>query len=197
MYDKKLTVRDALAIYFSENKFDASSYTSPTFPLKLLGRILTLPNPPPRQKGIKVHDLHHIATGYATDMGGEAEIGAFELGAGFGSYPAAAFFNTTAFLMGLLFFPLRTLKAYARGVATERSLYHVIRPGDSAKYNRVLDWSVGYIIAHMHVRTRFAVVVPVLLRLPLILSYALIGLLLYPVLGLVISVAFLFSKRAQ
>ena len=195
-YDKHMTVRNALNIYFSENSFDASSYTSPTFSMTLLGRVLTLPNPPPRQQGIRLHDIHHIATGYSTGLCGEAEIGAFELGVGVGRYPAAAFFNTTAFLMGLLLFPLLTLKAFARGVASRQSLYHVVRPYDDTQYQAVLGWSVGYLKAHLRVRTKHKVLLPVLVRLPLIASYALVGLFLFPVIGLAIGFAFLRSTKA-
>lgn len=183
------TVRQALASYFADNGFDASSYTDKTFTLRFLGLDVVLPNPPPRQKGIRIHDLHHVVTGYATSAKGEAEAAGFELGAGLAiRYPMALFFNTTAFIMGLLRYPLRTLKAFARGVATRISIYHLVRPGDLHQYERVLNFTVVGLKQHLSVLDHFPVVLPLLLRLPLILLYAVVGLGLYLFMGPVLVV---------
>jgi hypothetical protein len=40
------------------------------------------PNTEGRRRLAPLHDLHHVATGYATDIAGEAEVGAWELGTG-------------------------------------------------------------------------------------------------------------------
>jgi ubiquinone biosynthesis protein Coq4 len=72
-----------------------------------------------RKKVVKLHDLHHLATGYGTDLIGEAEIGAWELRAGCVGL-AAYVYNGMAVAMGLLLAPIRTLQAFrdARGTTT-------------------------------------------------------------------------------
>lgn len=44
------------------------------------------PNTHRRVAAAKLHDLHHVATEYATDWPGEAEIAAWEIGGGCGPY---------------------------------------------------------------------------------------------------------------
>jgi hypothetical protein len=40
------------------------------------------PNTKDRKRLVQAHDLHHLLTGYPTDLVGEAELGAWELGTG-------------------------------------------------------------------------------------------------------------------
>src|SRR5262245_57565268 len=40
------------------------------------------PNTAGRKRLVQAHDLHHLLTGYGTDLLGEAELGAWELGTG-------------------------------------------------------------------------------------------------------------------
>lgn len=40
------------------------------------------PNTKSRKRLVQPHDLHHLLTGYGTDLVGEAELGAWELGTG-------------------------------------------------------------------------------------------------------------------
>ena len=64
-----------------KHEYDASvvkvTFWSITFPL---------PNPPSRQIAVRLHDLHHVVTGYGTDPVGEAEISAWELRRGIGIF---------------------------------------------------------------------------------------------------------------
>lgn len=188
------TVRDALNDYFAKNPFDASSYTSDSFTVPLFGRTCTIPNPPPRQKAIRLHDINHLVSGYNTDLKGEAEIAAFEMGAGTGAYPAAKFFNTTAFVMGLFLFPLKTLRAYARGVACKGSLYRLVPKGNEAAYFDLLDRRLSVVTLALGVPAEGShrVVLPVLLRIPLVILYAAVGLLLWPL--IILSFAFAFLR---
>jgi hypothetical protein len=71
---------------------------------------------------VKLHDLHHVATGYATTFTGEAEIGAWEIGAGCGRYWAAWTLNLSAFGIGLWIAPRRMFRAFTRG-RRSKSLY--------------------------------------------------------------------------
>src|SRR5262245_44151067 len=40
------------------------------------------PNTKGRKRVVQAHDLHHLLTGFGTDLLGEAELGAWELGTG-------------------------------------------------------------------------------------------------------------------
>ena len=71
---------------------------------------------------MKLHDLHHVLTGYAADWTGEAEIAAWELGAGCGGHVAAWILNAAALQYGLFIAPRAVLAAMARG-RRSRSLY--------------------------------------------------------------------------
>ncbi len=89
-----------------------------------------------RVRAVRLHDLHHVATGYDTSWAGEAEIGAWELAAGCGRYAAAWFLNASAALIGLFVAPQRTREAWRRGRG-RRSLYA------SGWEDELLDETVG------------------------------------------------------
>ncbi len=72
------------------------------------------PNTEGRRRAAPAHDLHHVVTGYATDLTGEGELGAWEVGAGCR--------DRTGLLLSLLVFgfalawsPRRMFKAFLRG----------------------------------------------------------------------------------
>lgn len=73
------------------------------------------PNTRSRAAAARLHDLHHVATGYRSDWPGEAEIAAWELAAGCGRYGWAWILNLGAFLVGLFLFPRRLWQAFLRG----------------------------------------------------------------------------------
>jgi hypothetical protein len=66
--------------------------------------------------------LHHIVTGYQTDLRGELEISAWELGAGCKDFYAAWFLNLAGLAGGLFLAPIRVFRAFVRGV-NSHSLY--------------------------------------------------------------------------
>jgi ubiquinone biosynthesis protein Coq4 len=72
---------------------------------------------------VKLHDLHHIATGYEGDWPGEAEIGAWEIAAGCGRYAQAWLLNLGAMTVGLFIAPRKVFRAFAAGRRAE-TLYH-------------------------------------------------------------------------
>jgi ubiquinone biosynthesis protein Coq4 len=109
--------------YFRTNGFSAAAYTDRWVKLKLGPLTLAFPNSAARKAAVKLHDLHHIATGYATTWRGESEIAAWELAAGCGRYWAAWVLNLGALGIGMLIAPLRTARAFARG-RRSKSLYH-------------------------------------------------------------------------
>jgi hypothetical protein len=107
-----LRVRDALDIYLAENGFTHAEYEAKWTPASFFGVLIPVPNTVPHQRGIRLHDLHHLATGFGTDIAGEGEISAWELRGGLGDLnlyvSSLVLFGT---VVGSLSFPRRTLRA--------------------------------------------------------------------------------------
>lgn len=76
---------------------------------------VVFPNSDSRRRALHRHDIHHLLTGYATDLRGEAEISAWELAAGCHRYAAAWGFGLIGAIIGIGIAPLRTLRAFRRG----------------------------------------------------------------------------------
>lgn len=91
-------------------------------PLEILGMTLKIPNTDGRRRAVRIHDLHHVVTGFQTDLRGEAEIGAWELASGCLRWPAATVLNLFALAMGLVIAPHRIARAWSLGRHT-RNLY--------------------------------------------------------------------------
>ncbi|MDB4953909.1 MAG: hypothetical protein JWO36_1478 [Myxococcales bacterium] len=121
-YANTSQVRAAREQYFAANGFSDATYRDAWVHVKI-GRIpLMFPNTRSRQRAIPLHDLHHVATGYATTLVGEGEIGAFEVAGGCGRYWAAWFLNASAMTWGLALSPRRIYRAFIRG-RHSRTLY--------------------------------------------------------------------------
>ncbi|HEY1558062.1 MAG TPA: hypothetical protein VGF94_24700 [Kofleriaceae bacterium] len=118
-----MTVREARARYFAMNGFSDATYRDRWVKFKVGPVPVAFPNTPSRQRAIPMHDLHHVATGYATTFAGEAEIGAWEVAGGCGDYAAAWVLNAIAFAGGMVVAPRRTYRAFVRG-RHARTLYH-------------------------------------------------------------------------
>jgi hypothetical protein len=110
------TVADALAAFFKANGLPSDGgYSDPLFTVKVGPLRVALPNTRGRRRAVTFHDLHHIITGYQTDLRGEAENAAWELGGGGGSYPAAWMLALMAVGPGSLCWPRRTWQAFVAG----------------------------------------------------------------------------------
>jgi hypothetical protein len=132
----EVSVLEGRDAYLAENDFSIDAYTAPTFTVQVFGKALTFPNRPSRQRVIPLHDLHHVATGYGTDLVGEAEIGAWELVAGCNT-PFLVAINATAAVLGMLLAPRRVVRA-ALAARGQRTLY--VR---GAPYDELLSLSVA------------------------------------------------------
>ena len=124
-----MLLREALKHYY-ESKGMSERWVGPKigsrylnfFPLSILPKAL--------RDWMKIHDAHHLITGYETDFAGEAEIAAWVLvrnGLNFGGNPKwlpFMVFGDTFFgaLFGFLFMPKRILLAFKKGKA-EHSLH--------------------------------------------------------------------------
>jgi hypothetical protein len=117
-----MNVRDARAEYFARNGFTEASYRDRFTQIPLGPISLPMWNPPSRQRAVAFHDLHHVATGYATTWRGEAEIGAWEIAASCGELAAAWLYDAAAMAFGVAVCPRRTFRAFVRG-RRARSLY--------------------------------------------------------------------------
>jgi hypothetical protein len=118
-----MTLRDARAAYWRANDFgDDGGESLRWVPLRVLGLTLYFPNSDARRRAARVHDLHHVVTGYATDLLGEGEIGAWEVATGCARVPIALAINLAVVAFVVTWAPRRMLAAWARGRAT-RNLY--------------------------------------------------------------------------
>ena len=121
--DDTLTLGAARAAYYERNGFGSDGGDALDWvPVKVLGLTLKLPNSEGRRRAVRLHDLHHVLTGYQTDLRGEAEIGAWELATGCLRWPAATVLNLFAIGIGVAMAPRRLFRAWARGRRT-RNLY--------------------------------------------------------------------------
>lgn len=82
--------------------------------VRIAGVPVAYPNIGARRAVVPCHDLNHVVSGYATDLRGEAEIAAWEVGSGCGSLWFAWVINLAAMVAGLRW-PVRTVRAFARG----------------------------------------------------------------------------------
>ncbi len=116
------TVRAARARYFARNGFDERGYDDRWVRLRAGPIPIVFPNTRARVRSVRVHDVHHVVTGYATTWTGEAEIGAWEIASGCADHAAAWVLNLMALPVGLAIAPRATFHAFVRG-RRSRNLY--------------------------------------------------------------------------
>jgi hypothetical protein len=73
------------------------------------------PNTAARVRAVRLHDLHHVATGYDTNLLGEAEIGAWEIGSSCRGFLAGGILNLYAMMLGLWVDSGTVFRAFVRG----------------------------------------------------------------------------------
>ena len=111
------TLREGRRRFFAAQGFAPDggydvSWATETF----AGLPYSVPNTRARARALRVHDLHHVLTGYGADWRGEAEISAWELGSGgAGGYAYAWFIALFGLATGLLTMPTRIWAAFVRG----------------------------------------------------------------------------------
>jgi hypothetical protein len=150
-----MRVRDALDVYLRENGFTKEAYDAPQSTGSFLGMKFSVPNPPSHQRAIRLHDLHHVATGFGTDHAGEGEISAWQ--ARRGLLPAGMYVTAivmTSALVGVCFAPRRTLAALRDG-GSGGSLF-----GMSVDYDALLAGTVGELRALLGIDRRGSTMLP-------------------------------------
>ena len=144
-YDEALSLTQARSRYFAANGFAADGgYGTAWVDAKIGPLPVRIPNSKGRDRAVRIHDLHHVLTGYRTSFRGESEIGAWEVASGCRHHWAAWFLNLGAFGGGLLFASNDVWRAFVRGRRCG-NLYD--RPLDDA----LLAKSVGDLRRELHV----------------------------------------------
>jgi len=122
-YDPAMSMEAARSRYFRDNGLPADGgYYDAWIDFKVGPLPMPFPNSKARLRTVRYHDLHHILTGYTTDLRGECELSAWELGAGCRDFMAAWVLNLAGVGFGVQFLPRRTFRAFIRG-RRSRSLY--------------------------------------------------------------------------
>lgn len=117
VYADTMTMREARKHYFEVNGFgETGGYEDAWVDFKLGPIPMPFPNTKGRVRAVGHHDLHHILTGFDTNVVGEFEISAWEIAAGCKDYYAAWVLNGGGLAAGALVrAPLRTFRAFVRG----------------------------------------------------------------------------------
>jgi hypothetical protein len=132
------TVRRALAAYHAENGFSADEYDHAMTKASVFGIKFSVPNTPAHARALRYHDLHHVVTGYGTDLTGEGEISAYELRGGLlssGLYVSSIIVSAAAF--AFVASPRRVWRAFKASRGT-RDLWDL-----DVQYESLLDLTVG------------------------------------------------------
>jgi len=135
-YADALPVREARARYFESNGFGDGGYDAKWVKLALGPIPFAFPNTAARVRAVRLHDLHHVATGYDTNLLGEAEIGAWEIGSSCRGFVAAWVLNLYAMQLGLWIDPAAVYRAFVRGRHTG-NLYSG-NPGNPGAWDEAL-----------------------------------------------------------
>src|SRR5688572_29290296 len=82
-FDETKTLREGLDEYFKFANIDpVATYEEKWARINAGPFYFYIPNTEARKRELKLHDLHHILTGYPTTWTGEAQISAWEIGSG-------------------------------------------------------------------------------------------------------------------
>lgn len=127
IYTPDMTLGEARKIYFDRSGFGPDGgYDDVWIRIKVWKIPILLPNTKGRVAAVKLHDLHHILTEYATTWRGETEISAWEIGSGgLHSYWAGWLLDLWSMAIGLVINPVGVYHAFMRGRKT-RNLFGTV-----------------------------------------------------------------------
>lgn len=137
-YSDQLLVKDALPLFFYNNKLGDGGYKDTFFKIRLGGINIPLPNIKSRVTVARLHDIHHLLTGYPANWKGEAEIGAWELRTGCRNFWVAWLLNAGAVIVGLLLYPRAVYLAWKNAANASTNMYHFEEP-----YEHILEMELG------------------------------------------------------
>lgn len=134
-----LGVKQARDAYLAQNGFSVEAYDEISSEINYAGIRFRVPNPPQRRWAIRLHDLHHVASGFGTDPVGEAEISAWEVGHGLGNLGLyVSSLVLSGVVAGLFLAPRRAWRAF-RAARSGRSLFNL----SHLNYEQLLAMNVG------------------------------------------------------
>ncbi|HEY1960391.1 MAG TPA: hypothetical protein VGH28_32495 [Polyangiaceae bacterium] len=139
------TVREARDAYLAENGFTVDEYDAKWTKASFFGIRFAVLNTRRHRVGIMLHDLHHVATGFGTDLAGEGEISMWEARGGLAALgPYVGGIVASGSLLGLLVAPRRAIRAFraARG-ASLFPLCRLPKNEFDARYEELLAMSVA------------------------------------------------------
>ena len=122
-YPDDMKVKDALQLYFTKYHFKDGGYHDRYFRIKIGRVFIPVPNTKGRIDAVKMHDIHHILTGYPALWKGEVMIAGWELSSGCGKYYMAWILNTGSFLAGLFLYPCALYSGLVAGSKIKTNLY--------------------------------------------------------------------------
>lgn len=136
----EVTVREARDTYLAENGFSLEEYEAKWTKASFFGLRFVVPNTRRHRFAIMLHDLHHVATGFGTDLTGEGEISAWELR----QLPALGLYVGGIVALGaaagFVLSPRRTVAALRAG-RNHTPLFGTV--SDERDYEALLDLTVG------------------------------------------------------
>ncbi len=117
IYEPHMTLSEARELYFRLSNFGKDGgYDERWIKVKVWRIPIWIPNTAGRVKAVKLHDLHHVLTEYPTTWRGEAEISAWEIGAGgLHSYYAGWLLDLMSVAQGLVVNPKGVYRGFMRG----------------------------------------------------------------------------------
>jgi hypothetical protein len=149
-FPAEMTVREARDRYLAENGFTVDAYDDKWTEGAFLGLKILIPNTKKHRWGIMLHDLHHVVTGFGTDLAGEGEISAWEIRRGLGNLgPYVGSLVLLGTITGFIVSPRRALAAWRASGRTHEALWEM-----DVDYNEVLDMKVGELRALLGVPER-------------------------------------------
>jgi hypothetical protein len=148
------SVLRARGAYLAENGFTVEAYDEKWTDATAFGIPLKVPNTPRHRWAIMLHDLHHVATGYGTDMIGEGEISIWESRRGLrslGLYVASIV--AVGAMGGMVLAPRRAVAAFRASGLGRASLFAGTDAGagTAADYDALLALTVGELRARLGV----------------------------------------------
>ena len=117
MTNESDSIRQARAEYFQRAGFAPDGGYADRLVVLRVGRfpVFAFPNTDARRRSVRLHDIHHVLTGYDTSWTGESEIAAWEIASGCRWHWVAWVLNLGAMAIGVLIAPRRTWWAFRRG----------------------------------------------------------------------------------
>ena len=145
-FSTEITVREARDAYLAENGFTIEGYDAKWTDASFLGIRFRVLNTQRHRVGIMIHDLHHVVTGFGTDLVGEGEISVWEARRGLralGAYVGSIVISGA--LMGFVLSPRRAIEAWraSRGGQSLFPLCTLEKGAFETGYDVLLSKKVG------------------------------------------------------